>query len=81
VRFGWKKLARRTVRAGEVVADNVPDATWRHDLKNQLGVIVGYAELIQQGLDESNPLRNDVEEILRAAQHALRLVRQLESAD
>jgi signal transduction histidine kinase len=81
VRFGWKKLARRTVRAGEVVADNVPDATWRHDLKNQLGVIVGYAELIQQRLDPSNPLRSEVDEIMRAAQHALMLVRKLESAE
>lgn len=63
------------------VGEHVPDATWRHDLKNQLGVIVGYAELIQQGLDRSNPLRSDVEEIMRAAQHALMLVRQLESAD
>ena len=63
------------------VGDNVPDAAWRHDLKNQLGVIVGYAELIQQGLDQSNPMRSEVEEIMRAAQHALMLVRQLESAD
>jgi signal transduction histidine kinase len=59
----------------------VPDANWRHDLKNQLGVIVGYAELIQQGLDQSNPLRSEIEEIMKAAQHALMLVRQLESAD
>ena len=63
------------------VGGNVPDATWRHDLKNQLGVIVGYAELIQQGLEQSNPLRSEVDEILRAAQHALMLVRKLESAE
>jgi signal transduction histidine kinase len=63
------------------VGDNVPDATWRHDLKNQLGVIVGYAELIQQGLDQSSPLRSEVEEIMRAAQHALMLVMKLESAE
>ena len=63
------------------VGDKVPDANWRHDLKNQLGVIVGYAELIQQRLDQSNPLRSEVDEIMRAAQHALMLVRQLESAD
>jgi signal transduction histidine kinase len=61
--------------------DKVPDATWRHDLKNQLGVIVGYAELIQQGLDPSNPMLGEIEEIMRAAQHALMLVKQLESAD
>jgi hypothetical protein len=63
------------------VGDNLQDAAWRHDLKNQLGVIVGYAELIQQGLDQSNPLRSEVEEIMRAAQHALMLVRKLESAE
>jgi len=63
------------------VGGNVPDATWRHDLKNQLGVIVGYAELIQQGLEQSNPLRSEVDEILRAAQHALMLVKQLEPTD
>jgi hypothetical protein len=50
-------------------------------LKNQLGVIVGYAELIQQRLDQSNPLRSEVDEIMRAAQHALMLVRKLESAE
>ena len=63
------------------VGDKVPDANWRHDLKNQLGVIVGYAELIQQRLDQSNPLRSEVDEIMRAAQHALMLVRKLESAE
>ena len=63
------------------VGDKVPDANWRHDLKNQLGVIVGYAELIQQRLDPSNPLRSEVDEIMRAAQHALMLVRKLESAE
>ena len=71
----------KTERKVKGVADNVPGATWRHDLKNQLGVIVGYAELIQQRLDQSNPMQSEVEEIVRAAQHALMLVRQLESAD
>jgi light-regulated signal transduction histidine kinase (bacteriophytochrome) len=80
--LGGRKLARRN-REREVkgVGDKVPDANWRHDLKNQLGVIVGYAELIQQRLDQSNPLRSEVDEIMRAAQHALMLVRKLESAE
>jgi signal transduction histidine kinase len=80
--LGGRKLARRNrERKVKDVGDNVPDANWRHDLKNQLGVIVGYAELLQQGLDQSNPMRSEVEEIMRAAQHALMLVRQLESAE
>jgi hypothetical protein len=80
--LGGRKLARRN-REWKVkgVGDKVPDANWRHDLKNQLGVIVGYAELIQQRLDQSNPLRSEVDEIMRAAQHALMLVRKLESAE
>jgi hypothetical protein len=80
--LGGRKLARRNrERKVKDVGANVPDATWRPDLKNQLGVIVGYAELIQQGLDQSNPLRSDVDEIMRAAQHALMLVRKLETAE
>jgi signal transduction histidine kinase len=80
--LGGRKLARRKrERKVKGMGDKVPDANWRHDLKNQLGVIVGYAELIQQGLDQSNPLRSEVDEIMRAAQHALMLVRKLESAE
>jgi signal transduction histidine kinase len=80
--LGGRKLARRNrERKVKGVGDKVPDANWRHDLKNQLGVIVGYAELIQQRLDQSNPLRSEVDEIMRAAQHALMLVRKLESAE
>lgn len=63
------------------VADNVPDANWRHDLKNQLGIVIGYAELILEGLERPNPMRTDLEEIMKAAQHALTLVSQLEPAD
>lgn len=62
------------------MADSVPDAHWRHDLKNQLGIVLGYAELILQELDQSNPMRADVEEIMKAAEHAVRLVRQLDPA-
>jgi len=80
--LGGRKLGRRNrERKVKGVGDKVPDANWRHDLKNQLGVIVGYAELIQQRLDQSNPLRSEVDEIMRAAQHALMLVRKLESAE
>jgi signal transduction histidine kinase len=61
------------------VDDKMPDAIWRHDLKNQLGIMLGYSELILQELDQSNPLRADVEEILKAVQRALTLVGQIKS--
>jgi hypothetical protein len=75
---------RRKERIGDgfsEVDDNMPNARWRHDLKNQLGIILGYSELILQQLDQSNPLGADVEEILKAVQCALTLVGQIESGE
>ena len=46
----------------------MPNARWRHDLKNQLGIVLGYSELILQEMDQANPLRENVEEILKAVQ-------------
>ena len=63
------------------VADNMPTAKWRHDLKNQLGIVLGYSELILQDLDRANPMRADLEEILKAAQQAMSLLGQIEPAD
>jgi signal transduction histidine kinase len=63
------------------VADKLPGARWRHDLKNQLGIVLGYSELLLEELEQSNPLREDVEEILKAVQHALKLVGQIERGD
>jgi len=61
--------------------DRMSDARWRHDMKNQLGIVLGYSELILEQLDQSHPLRADVEEILKAAQQALTLMGQLDSTD
>jgi two-component system cell cycle sensor histidine kinase/response regulator CckA len=63
------------------VADPIPTARWRHDLKNQLGIVLGYSELILQDVDPSNPVRADVEEILKAAQQAMALVAQIEPSE
>lgn len=63
------------------MADKMPSARWRHDLKNQLGIVLGYSELILQDLDQSNPLREDFNEILKAAQQAMTLVAQIEPPD
>ena len=59
----------------------MPNARWRHDLKNQLGIVLGYSELILEEMDPSNPLRTNVEEILKAVQHALRLMEQIEPTE
>ena len=58
-----------------------PDARWRHDLKNQLGIVLGFAELLLQDLDEKSPLRADIEEILKAGERAMALVESVEEQD
>jgi hypothetical protein len=63
------------------VSENPPSPRWRHDLKNQLGIVLGYSELILQDLDQNHPLRADLEEILRAAQQAMELIAQFDTAD
>ena len=58
-----------------------PTARWRHDLKNQLGIVLGYSELVLQDLDKSHPLRPDLEEILKAGQQAMLLLDELDRND
>jgi two-component system cell cycle sensor histidine kinase/response regulator CckA len=48
-----------------------------HDFNNLLTVIKGYGELLSQQIDESNPMRTQLDEIRKAADRAATLTRQL----
>jgi signal transduction histidine kinase len=48
---------------------------WQHDLKNQLGIILGFSDLLLQGLGPDDPSRADIQEIHAAALRAMELVR------
>jgi len=48
-----------------------------HDFNNLLGVIIGYAEFLQESLEAENTLRGSVDEILKAGKRAASLTRQL----
>jgi PAS domain S-box-containing protein len=48
-----------------------------HDLNNALTIIIGYAELAASALKQSDPVREDVEHIRRAAERAESITRQL----
>jgi len=48
-----------------------------HDFNNLLGVIIGYAEFLQESLAPDNSLRGSVDEILKAGKRAASLTRQL----
>jgi signal transduction histidine kinase len=49
---------------------------WRHDITNQLGIILGFAELLLDEMDPADARRADIQEIATAAQKALDLIRQ-----
>jgi signal transduction histidine kinase len=53
----------------------------RHDLKNQLGIILGFSELLLSELDPADARRADIQEISIAAQRAIELVAGLNAAD
>lgn len=48
-----------------------------HDFNNMLGAIIGYSEITLEDLKEDNPLRDNLEKILDAAQRSAALTRQL----
>jgi signal transduction histidine kinase/CheY-like chemotaxis protein len=48
-----------------------------HDFNNMLAVILGYAEIALQGVGDDDARRNDLEQILQAAERAKGLTRQL----
>lgn len=48
-----------------------------HDFNNLLTAILGYSDFVLQGLEDSHPLRQDVEEIQKAGQRAASLTSQL----
>ncbi len=49
----------------------------RHDFKNQLGIILGFSEILVAAAAASDPRRGDFEEIHRAATAALDLLARL----
>jgi PAS domain S-box-containing protein len=48
-----------------------------HDFNNMLGVILGHSEMALEGVDPSQPLHDDLEEIHKAAERSAVLTRQL----
>ena len=45
-----------------------------HDMRNQLGIIIGYSALLLDTMPADDPRRADVDEIRKAVEGALRLI-------
>ena len=51
-------------------------ARWQHDLTNQIGIILGFAELLLDEMDPADTRRPDIQEIAAAAKRALEMIQQ-----
>ena len=51
-----------------------------HDMKNHLGIIIGYSSLLLEELPPEDPRRGDIDEIRKAGDAAIALVEQWRAA-
>lgn len=52
----------------------IPDRKFVHDMKNMLGIVIGYSNLLFDEIPAGDPKRDDVDEIRRAGESALALL-------
>jgi hypothetical protein len=50
---------------------------WRHDMKNQIGIVLGFSDLLIQEMDPADRRRADLQEIHTAATRAMELLAML----
>jgi two-component system, cell cycle sensor histidine kinase and response regulator CckA len=71
------RLEERLQRAEKMEALGTLAGGVAHDLNNVLGIVVGFSELLLDEIDESNPARSHVTEVLKAGERAAAIVQDL----
>lgn len=51
-----------------------------HDMKNYLGIVIGYSNLLLEELPPEDPRRTDIDEIRKAGEAAIALVEEWRAA-
>jgi two-component system, cell cycle sensor histidine kinase and response regulator CckA len=74
---GRKRLEEQVREAQKLEAVGRLAGGIAHDFNNTLAIILGHAEFVREGLGPVHEHREDVDAILRAAQHSASLTRQL----
>jgi nitrogen-specific signal transduction histidine kinase/CheY-like chemotaxis protein len=72
-----KQLEKQLRQAQKMEAIGLLSGGIAHDFNNLLGVIIGYSEILEDRLEQNSDLRKGVEEIKKAGQRAVSLIRQL----
>ncbi|MCX5846489.1 MAG: PAS domain S-box protein [Deltaproteobacteria bacterium] len=72
-----RSLQERLQRAEKMEALGTLAGGVAHDLNNVLGVVVGYAELILNSVDESSPIRPRLVNIMKGGERAAAIVQDL----
>ncbi len=72
-----RQLEEQLLQAQKMEAIGTLAGGVAHDFNNILTTILGYANLLHQSLEADHPLREDLEEIQKAAERASALTRQL----
>ena len=72
-----RRLEERLQRAEKMEALGTLAGGVAHDLNNVLGIVVGYAELLLNDLDETSPIRSHLMNILTGGERAAAIVQDL----
>ena len=72
-----RRLEERLQRAEKMEALGLLAGGVAHDLNNVLGIVVGYADLLLNDLDESSPMRDNLLNILDGGRRAAAIVQDL----
>ncbi|MBN1294871.1 MAG: PAS domain S-box protein [Candidatus Latescibacteria bacterium] len=72
-----EKLQNQLLQSQKLEAVGTLAGGVAHDFNNMLGAIIGYTELTVGEIDPANPLRENLDRILEAAQRSSNLTRQL----
>ena len=72
-----KELEERLQRAEKMEALGTLAGGVAHDLNNVLGIVVGYSEMLIGEMDESSPLKSDLQKIMDGGTRAAAIVQDL----
>ena len=72
-----RSMEERLLRAEKMEALGTLAGGVAHDLNNVLGIVVGYAEMVLDEIDESNPMRNDLMKIMEGGHRSAAIVQDL----